>query len=584
MPGEQPVLATKPLLGEMNSFFRLLVIGGFLIVIAALAGLTTLAGKSNQAFHNHTREIIQYNQVLYHTSQIRLLTTEMEASKRGYTVTRDSAFLRPYEAALPLLEQNMKELDTLLHAVPLGNEPGKTLRKLVERKISSTAEIINASNRSFEQARLLIASGNGKTIMDSIQHVTDAIDADVNARLVHTREIREEQIHKSRIQVIVIIVFVVLLLAFLFWLIDYNFRKRAKAESALKKSISEKENLYQNAPCGYLSIDGSGRFTRVNDTFLNFTGYTRDQLHNKLTIHDILTPESKQTWTNTTALHDGEPMTTVELDFITPHRGIFSGTASLRFSKNTPGKVRCSVIDANEKRKADQRVLELNRELEEFSYSVSHDLRTPLRLVNGYAHMLREDHPELITPESEEIIDVIINNASKMGMLIDDLLSFARIGRTESNATESDFRAIIDSTMVELLGGKNGHHVDLTIKSLTPVRSDVALMKQVWMNLLSNAIKYSSKNKEIKIEIGSFPRDGAVCYYVKDNGVGFNMSYQDKLFKVFQRLHREDEFPGTGVGLALVKKIVSRHGGTVWAESTQGEGATFYFTLPKSEL
>src|SRR5690606_6540671 len=286
-------------------------------------------------------------------------------------------------------------------------------------------------------ARMLVAAGDGRMIMDSIRLVTDGIDSDVNARLIHTREVREHQMQKSKNQVVIIIVFVVAVLAFLFWLIDYNIRKRSKAEAALQKTISEQESLYQHAPCGYLSIDGSGHFTRVNDTFLNFTGYTRNQLHNQLTITDILTQESRETWQYAAGRYDREPMTTVELDFITPQKGIFSGTASLRFSQNTPGKVRCSVIDANEKRKSDQRVLELNRELEEFSYSVSHDLRTPLRLVNGYAHMLREDHPELITPESEEIIDVIINNASKMGMLIDDLLSFARIGRTESNATES---------------------------------------------------------------------------------------------------------------------------------------------------
>ncbi len=567
----------------MNLFFRLQVIGGFLVVIAALAGLTTLAGKSNQAFHDQTREIIQYNHVLYHTSQIRLLSTQMEASNRGYTITHDSTFLLPYATALPRLEKHLKDLEQLLESAPLDNRPEKKLRFLIQRKIDSAAKVITARSEGFEEARTLVATGDGRKIMDSIQLVTDEIDDDVNTRLLHTREVREQQMQKSKNQVVIIIVFVVTVLALLFWLIDYNFRKRSKAESALQKTINEKESLYQHAPCGYLSIDETGRFTRVNDTFLNFTGYTRNQLHNRLTILDILTPESKETWRHTFARCDHEPMTTIELDFVTPHRGIFSGTASLRFSRNTPGKVRCSVIDANEKRKSDQRVLELNRELEEFSYSVSHDLRTPLRLVNGYAHMLREDHPELITPDSQEIIDVIINNASKMGMLIDDLLSFARIGRTESTETESDFRATIESSMAELLGGGNGHQVDLTIKSLATVRSDVSLMKQVWMNLLSNAIKYSSKNKEIKIEVGSFPRSGEVCYYVKDNGVGFNMSYQERLFKVFQRLHREDEFPGTGVGLALVKKIVSRHGGTVWAESTQGEGATFYFTLPKSE-
>jgi signal transduction histidine kinase len=231
-------------------------------------------------------------------------------------------------------------------------------------------------------------------------------------------------------------------------------------------------------------------------------------------------------------------------------------------------------------RKASGEIQHLNKELEAYTYSVSHDLRAPLRSIDGYSQILKEDYAEKLDDEGRRVINVVINNARRMGQLIDDLLDFSRIGRKEIIKADFNIDTMVQDVVGELTEHKNGRKVDVKILPLKPIKADPNMLRQVWINLISNAIKYSSQKEETKIEIGSFHEDEATCFYVKDNGVGFNMDYKDKLFGVFQRLHKAEEFEGTGVGLALVKRIINRHGGQIWAEAKLNEGATFYFTLP----
>ncbi|MDB5115271.1 MAG: hypothetical protein JWQ79_763, partial [Mucilaginibacter sp.] len=219
-----------------------------------------------------------------------------------------------------------------------------------------------------------------------------------------------------------------------------------------------------------------------------------------------------------------------------------------------------------------------NKELESFSYSVSHDLRTPLRAVNGYAMMLKEDFEDKLGAEGSRIINTITNNARLMGQLIDDLLAFSRMGRKEIIFLQVDMNALVKVCVRELLDDEPKKY-DIKIHKLPSCKADINLLRQVLLNLIGNAIKYSSKNEHPKIEIGSLKDETQCIYYIKDNGVGFDMKYSDKLFGVFQRLHRNEEFEGTGVGLALAKRIINKHGGDIWAEAALNEGATFYFTL-----
>jgi len=233
-------------------------------------------------------------------------------------------------------------------------------------------------------------------------------------------------------------------------------------------------------------------------------------------------------------------------------------------------------------KKVAERTIQLeavNKELESFSYSVSHDLRTPLRAVNGYAVMLLEDFGPILGKEGNRIINTIRDNAMMMSKLIDELLAFSRLGRKALTVDVVDMEEVVKNCLKELFPNGWGKY-KVTVQNLPRCAADANMIKQVWMNLISNGIKYSSKKAEPEIEIGFIPGEKSSIYYIEDNGAGFDMKYSNKLFGVFQRLHRGDEFEGTGVGLALVKRIVEKHGGEVWAEAEIDKGAVFYISVP----
>jgi PAS domain S-box-containing protein len=222
-----------------------------------------------------------------------------------------------------------------------------------------------------------------------------------------------------------------------------------------------------------------------------------------------------------------------------------------------------------------------NKELEAFSYSVSHDLRAPLRAINGYTQILVEDYASVLDQEGIRICNVITGETRRMGELIDDLLSFSRLSRKVIQPAQVDMKTLASSVYEELTSEAERERIDFKVGKLPAAQGDPALLHQVWVNLISNAVKFSSRRERAVIEVGTKRSDTENVYYVRDNGAGFDIEYVDKLFGVFQRLHSEDEFEGTGVGLAIVQRIIQRHGGRVWAEGVVDKGATFYFALPK---
>ncbi len=221
-----------------------------------------------------------------------------------------------------------------------------------------------------------------------------------------------------------------------------------------------------------------------------------------------------------------------------------------------------------------------NRELEAFTYSVSHDLRAPLRAIDGYTRMLLEDYEPNLDDEGRRICGVISAESRRMGQLIDDLLALSRLGRTEMQQSVIDMETLVHSIFHELSTPEERKRIDLHIGAIPQAAGDSVLMRQIWTNLLGNALKFSSRNNRSEIDITGIRRKGEIVYTIRDNGVGFDMQYADKLFGVFQRLHSFREFDGTGVGLAIVRRAVERHGGRVWAESREGAGASFSFSLP----
>jgi light-regulated signal transduction histidine kinase (bacteriophytochrome) len=237
-------------------------------------------------------------------------------------------------------------------------------------------------------------------------------------------------------------------------------------------------------------------------------------------------------------------------------------------------------------RRVEARTAELeaaNRELESFSYSVSHDLQAPLRAIDGYSRMILRDRGETFDENTRLKFGTIRTNAQMMGQLISDLLSFSRLGRKALTLSRLDMEGLFDDAWQELQVAHPERRLNLDLRETPSAFGDRTLIKQVLLNLLANAIKFTKYRDGVRIEAGGYTEGDQVIYYVIDNGVGFDMAYHDKMFGVFQRLHNPEEFEGTGVGLAIVQRIIHRHGGRVWAEGRPDQGASFYFSLKTKE-
>lgn len=365
-----------------------------------------------------------------------------------------------------------------------------------------------------------------------------------------------------------------------------------KDSKLIKKYAEELEDLYQKAPCGYHSLDANGLFVKVNDTELKWLGYTSEEIEGKLKFTDIITEKSKETFYRTFPVFKQKGfIDELEFEMIRKDGTIFPVLLSATAISDTDGNFltsRSSIFDITELKKAQKesdrylaRLETANKEIEAFSYTVSHDLRAPLRHINGFIDILKETALDKLEEKEKTYFEHITHAAKKMSTLIDELLSFSRISRSEIHRTNISFVQIVQDCLNDFSEEIRNRKINLTVGKLPEINADPAMMKQAMENLLSNAIKYTGKVENPRIEIGSEQQEDHTVVFVKDNGAGFDMKYYDKLFGVFQRLHTTTEFEGIGIGLANVKRIISKHGGKVWATAEQNKGATFYFWIPK---
>jgi PAS domain S-box-containing protein len=381
-------------------------------------------------------------------------------------------------------------------------------------------------------------------------------------------------------------------------------------QRALMQALADSEQrfraTFEQAAVGVAHVSIDGRWLRVNERLCKMTGYNRDELLAR-SFRDITYPSDlDRDLLHMSALLAGEiPSYSLEKRYVHRDRSIFwiAITVALVRKEGVP-QYFISVIEDISKRKAaeaeirrlneelevrvEERTAELsaaNRELEAFSYSVSHDLRAPLRSIEGFSRIVLEDYGDRLPTEAREYLARVCDSTKNMGQLIDDLLEFSRLGRKPLATQVVELRDIAQTCIAELRASHPDRIVHVTVGELPRWRCDPALMRQVFANLLSNAIKFSQHSVDPRVSVGSLTQGHETVVYVRDTGTGFDMRYADKIFGVFERLHRAEEYAGTGVGLAIVKRIVERHAGRIWAESQPGHGATFYFTLgiPEAE-
>jgi PAS domain S-box-containing protein len=375
--------------------------------------------------------------------------------------------------------------------------------------------------------------------------------------------------------------------------------ERKRAEEELRKSREEFKDLFDSAPIGYHELDAQGRLVRVNQTELEMLGYTFEELAGQFVWSLSADPEAArravldklngapppERYERMLRRKNGTTIPVVVQDLLVKGKdGAVTGIRTV-FQDITERKVaeeKIQALNADLEKRVIERTAQLeaaNKELEAFSYSVSHDLRAPLRAVDGFSQAVLEDYGPQLPAECRQDLQTIRNAAQKMGELIDDLLTFSRLSRLPLSKSTVDTGKLVRGVLEELGLQREGRRIEMRIADLPPCQADRALLKQVWVNLLSNALKYSGKREAAVVEVGCGREKDQEVYFVRDNGTGFDMKYAHKLFGVFQRLHRAEDYEGTGVGLAIVQRIIHRHGGRIWAESAVDMGATFYFTL-----
>ncbi|MBW8325989.1 MAG: PAS domain S-box protein [Prolixibacteraceae bacterium] len=380
--------------------------------------------------------------------------------------------------------------------------------------------------------------------------------------------------------------------------------ERKQAEEALRESEKKFRELMESIPLPVTYINEEGEINFRNTRFVQVFGYTAaevptikewwvkaypDAQYRQWVIQnwESAVTEAKKTGTD---IHSGEYRVTCNDG--TVRIVIISGIIIKNNLLNT-------LIDITDRKKAEEEIRQLNetleqrveertsqlqeanQELEAFSYSVSHDLRAPLRHINGFVDLLTGNYSDALPEKAQHYLNVIVDSSRQMGALIDDLLQFSRTGRQEMQQTNLDMNVVLQEVLKLAENDINGRNIEWNIAALPTLNGDHALLRLVWYNLVNNAIKFTKQKNPASIAIGYREEKNEFIFFINDNGAGFDMRYVHKLFGVFQRLHSKQEFDGTGIGLANVRRIILKHGGKTWAESQPGMGATFYFTLPK---
>ncbi len=571
-------------------------LGGAFVALALLLGAGGLAYRNTGDLIAVQRWIAHTHDVLDTVDATVSAMKDSEIAVRGYLVSGEDELARRRELARPTVVGQLDHLRALVDDNPEQQHNVDALDAAIRAKLAYSDDVIrHRRERDLGPAELGSRLAESLRRMDEIQGHAAVVQRTEQELLTAREAAARASTERTLTALVGATVLGVGLLATVLLLLQREVGQRRRAEAELRVSERRLTLALESSQMGLwdldLTNDRSHRTLRHDQIF----GYDallprwgREIFHTHL--HPADREAERLAFEHAFTTGDFQMEVRIVRRNDAAIRWISTQGKLFRDAGGAPVRLMGSVMDVTERKEAEERLRERTQQLEaanealgSFTYSVSHDLRAPLRAINGYARILAEEHGDALNDESRRVLDVICSNARQMGRLIDDLLSFSRLGRAELDRHATDLDGLAHSVIDELRRLEPDRHVQVVMRPLPPAVADGTMLRQVFANLIGNAWKFTRERADATIEIGSLTEGDETIYFVKDNGAGFDMRYAGKLFRVFERLHRADEFEGTGVGLAIVQRVVQRHGGRVWAEASVGQGATFSFTLPNGK-
>jgi len=572
--------------------FRFALVTALGTALAALACVGLLSCRRIIREEDDQRWVAHTHLVLENLDAMLADLTDEETNQRAFILTADGSYLPPHEAASQRLERDIDEVRRLTIDNPKQQRALTQLDPLIASRLAELQEgIALRQEQGLAAAVSMVREGGGKHTMDQLRKLVAEMKGE-EQRLLRQR-LEAAEVSSRRTKALIVVGNAVALL-FLFTaglVIFQEMGRRHKAEEALRAS-EERFRLLVTGVKDYaiLMLDPEGRVASWNAGAERIKGYHAEEILGKH--FSVFYPaeeveRGKPHFELKVAAREGR----IEDEGWRVRRdgSQFWANVVITALRDEKGRLRGFgkvTRDMTERRSAEEdmetrnaQLEAANEELRAFSYSVSHDLRAPLRAIDGFSLAVLEDYETKLDTEGKTYLQRIRVAAGRMGQLIDGMLNLARISRAGIVRERVDLSPLAEEIAAELQASQPQRKATIVIPPNLPVKGDRLLLRVVLENLLSNAWKFTSERPTTHIEVGMKANGRKTVHFVRDNGAGFDMQHADKLFGVFQRLHRENEFPGTGVGLATVQRIIHRHGGRIWAEAAPGEGATFYFVL-----
>jgi PAS domain S-box-containing protein len=555
----------------------------FLLLTSAMAYWS--ASWSVSAF----QAVERTEHVLDRLRAIRAAMLDIETGSRGFVISGQERFLEAYELGLKEVFPQMAELRAATTENPEWKESLAHLESLVSRKIANAADAIGSRRKGVSQSATDSLTDQGKEIMDDFRRLIGNMESG-ERELLSRRSVETRATFRTTMVVVGATTTLATVLTVIATILaGRDFKRRQLAETERDRFFV----LTRDLLC-FAGFDGY--FKKTNPAWQTVLGFSSDELAAKPFIEFVHPDDRLGTISKAEELAEGKEVVKFENRYRTRDGSYCWLSWNARAS--IPEKmIYATARDVTEQKEADDRIVDLNKaleqraiqledankELEAFSYSVSHDLRAPLRHVGGFISQLQKSAGTALGEKERRYVKIISDAARQMGELIDDLLVFSRMGRMEMRHARFSLEPIAQEVISTFLLQEQQRNIVWKNGGLPEVLGDPSMLRQVLANLIGNAVKYTRPRECARIEIGYSETPDEFVFHVRDNGVGFEMEYAHKLFGVFQRLHRAEDFEGTGIGLANVRRIISRHGGRTWAEGTVDAGAAFFFTLPKQK-